>query len=237
MNSSEDEDYMKFEIKDTSKTETYKKRRNKVHLDAMSKNKKSKVQEVQLALEKQKPIQKDNKGFQMLEKLGFKPGTALGKNGISEPIQVELKSDRSGLGKSKSLKSKMDYKLKTKEQQQDYIENMSLKFDMKLVDADLKKARLAIMTSDEQHGKTSIYWPDLSRNRLPDIDGYEYMEPLVEDPLKLEFENLPSDIKLEECVEYLRQEYLYCIWCGTVFADDNDLLTNCPGITRLDHDD
>lgn len=46
-------------------------------------------------------IPSDNKGFAMLAKLGYKAGDALGRStaAISEPIKIEVKSDRGGLGK------------------------------------------------------------------------------------------------------------------------------------------
>lgn len=51
-----------------------------------------------------KAITSDNKGFAMLSKMGFKPGTSLGKSSadstaIKEPIKINLNHDgRSGLG-------------------------------------------------------------------------------------------------------------------------------------------
>jgi hypothetical protein len=52
----------------------------------------------------QKEIGNDNKGFQLLFKMGYKPGTSLGKPSeiedkrIIEPIPLEMKGDRKGLG-------------------------------------------------------------------------------------------------------------------------------------------
>lgn len=46
-------------------------------------------------------ISSDNKGFAMLAKLGYKAGDTLGRStaAVSEPIKIEVKSDRGGLGK------------------------------------------------------------------------------------------------------------------------------------------
>lgn len=54
-------------------------------------------------------ISSDNKGFTMLTKLGYKAGDSLGRStaAIAEPIKIEVKSDRGGLGK----KSADEYKL------------------------------------------------------------------------------------------------------------------------------
>ncbi|VDN18815.1 unnamed protein product [Gongylonema pulchrum] len=51
-----------------------------------------------------KPVEADSKGFLLLSKMGYKPGMSLGvekegrSEGIKEPIALELKSNRSGLG-------------------------------------------------------------------------------------------------------------------------------------------
>lgn len=46
-------------------------------------------------------ISSENKGFAMLAKLGYKAGDAIGRTtaAIAEPIKIEVKSDRGGLGK------------------------------------------------------------------------------------------------------------------------------------------
>lgn len=53
------------------------------------------------------PIEKSNKGFKMLSKMGYKEGVGLGKSGqgITEPVQVNEKIDRGGLGSSLTMPS------------------------------------------------------------------------------------------------------------------------------------
>uniref|UniRef100_W8B7W6 Coiled-coil domain-containing protein 75 n=1 Tax=Ceratitis capitata TaxID=7213 RepID=W8B7W6_CERCA len=58
-----------------------------------------------------KPIEKHNKGFQMLAKMGYRPGQALGskrscnleEKRLLEPIPISVKSDRGGLGREAAL--------------------------------------------------------------------------------------------------------------------------------------
>ena len=54
----------------------------------------------------QKPLDSSNKGFEMLQKLGYKVGEGLGKNnsGRLEPVPFEIKVNRSGLGKENVIK-------------------------------------------------------------------------------------------------------------------------------------
>ena len=49
-------------------------------------------------------------------------------------------------------------------------------------------------------------------------------------------EFLPEE-ELNIITEYLRSQYLYCLWCGITFSDTEDMSTNCPGSTRYDHDE
>lgn len=54
-----------------------------------------------------KPLTEDNKGYKMLQKMGFKNGTGLGKSqsGIKEPIPINLKRGTSGVGREQHVKS------------------------------------------------------------------------------------------------------------------------------------
>ena len=47
-----------------------------------------------------RPIQTSSFGMKMLEKMGFKQGDGLGKNadGIKEPVTIQLKYDKVGIG-------------------------------------------------------------------------------------------------------------------------------------------
>lgn len=61
-----------------------------------------------------KPVSADNKGFALLAKMGYKPGMSLGKDRASEnadepkkltePIAVEMKFGRGGLGRDQEAK-------------------------------------------------------------------------------------------------------------------------------------
>ena len=54
----------------------------------------------------QKSLDSSNKRFALLTKIGYKPGEGLGKSkdGIIEPIGVEVKTNRSGLGAEAATK-------------------------------------------------------------------------------------------------------------------------------------
>jgi hypothetical protein len=75
-----------------------------------------------------------NKGFKMMAKLGYKPGTTLGKStdARTEPIHLSMKEDRGGIGMDSEKKRKMRELIaeserqekKTKVNQVDYRERL-----------------------------------------------------------------------------------------------------------------
>lgn len=57
-------------------------------------------------------ITPQNKGFAMLAKMGYKEGEAIGRtsNGILEPIGIDIKKDRGGLGRDAALKQLKEHR-------------------------------------------------------------------------------------------------------------------------------
>ncbi|XP_014669018.1 PREDICTED: angiogenic factor with G patch and FHA domains 1-like [Priapulus caudatus] len=55
-------------------------------------------------------ISSENPGFKMLKKMGWSEGQSLGKNmtGITEPVNVEVRSQKAGLGSKTSVRMSMD---------------------------------------------------------------------------------------------------------------------------------
>lgn len=63
-------------------------------------------------------ITSDNKGFSMLAKMGYKQGDAIGRHGsggIVEPIPIQVKTNRAGLGRDAALKQLQEYKAKLRQ--------------------------------------------------------------------------------------------------------------------------
>jgi hypothetical protein len=44
-----------------------------------------------------------------------------------------------------------------------------------------------------------------------------------------------SEIKLIDCLMYLRQVHRYCLFCGTSYSNEIDLIQNCPGVEEDEH--
>lgn len=116
--------YSRFSVKDVRPGLVFKqsiKRRFQVEENQKASNEKHrKIQKPAKVLEIERreeglsmAIATENKGFAMLQKMGFKPGQGLGKSGEgrTEPLAVEIKADRGGLGRDAAVKDVAQRKL------------------------------------------------------------------------------------------------------------------------------
>ncbi len=178
----------------------------------------------------------------MLQKMGYNPGKGLGKTGEGrvEPVAVELKADRAGLGRDAAVKEILQRKM-TMLQRRISSQNESTSLNefrnrkkdeavQRLVQADLRKSQRMCKVLDEEKSIMEAaepwFWPEV----VKEPDESEEQEEVEEKEEQLE----PSE-QLELITAYLRQVHLYCTWCATKFEDDQDLSSNCPGATRDDH--
>eukprot|EP00041_Stephanoeca_diplocostata_P013800 m.244384 g.244384 ORF g.244384 m.244384 type:complete len:342 (-) comp19471_c0_seq6:586-1611(-) len=119
------------------------------------------------------PISSDNKGFKMLAKMGYAKGQGLGKNGAgrSEPVGVDVKSGRHGLGRESLLAKQkevraaaIDARRRLREKrsgrmQESFREQMRMKYENKQAERDLPPAQRACEELDTARGITdSILW-------------------------------------------------------------------------------
>ncbi|XP_063978639.1 G patch domain-containing protein 11 [Diachasmimorpha longicaudata] len=249
---SDDEDYMsdKFVLETEKQTTTSlffkKSQQREVELlkrkaaaeeRMREKNKSAKVMEQEKREEGlSSAISSDNKGFEMLIKMGYKPGQGIGKteSGRAEPIPVDVKANRLGLGKSDKRKppkiinptAKLDT-LKT----EDFRNRISIKKAEQLTVTDLLKSQKVCEQLDVkenlQEPKEIWFWPEIeNENGSTDED---------EEKEELQQELLSTNEKLEILTKYLRDNYFYCIWCCAAYGSNEDLKDNCPGNTRSDH--
>ncbi|KKZ67872.1 hypothetical protein EMCG_06401 [[Emmonsia] crescens] len=128
----EEEDYMSMTIaeppKPQGRRETYSEMRRRKQREAEAKSRIPSKAEIAAAEAARREaalstssLDPSNKGFQMMAKLGFKPGTALGKDRspqypsgvdewnrrLTEPLNVVVKEDRGGIGMDSQKKRKI----------------------------------------------------------------------------------------------------------------------------------
>nr|XP_011712179.1 G patch domain-containing protein 11 [Macaca nemestrina] len=185
----------------------------------------------------------ENKGFALLQKMGYKSGQALGKSGggIVEPIPLNIKTGKSGIGHEASLKRKAEEKLESYRKKihmkNQAEEKAAEQFRMRLknkqdemkLEGDLRRSQRACQQLDAQ--KVSLL-PAFSLVKCFGAHcDFIYMCVYIYTYLYMCVLE-----KLQILTSYLREEHLYCIWCGTAYEDKEDLSSNCPGPTSADHD-
>ncbi|XP_023603547.1 G patch domain-containing protein 11 isoform X2 [Myotis lucifugus] len=191
----------------------------------------------------------ENKGFALLQKMGYKSGQALGKSGdgIVEPIPLHVKTGKSGIGHETLIKRKAEEKLESYRRKihmkNKAEENAAEQFRMRLkskqdemkLEGDLRRSQRACQQLDTQKNiqvpREAWYWL-----RLEEETEEEEEEENEQDEDEYESDDLSVLDKLQILTSYLREEHLYCIWCGTAYEDKEDLSSNCPGPTSADHD-
>lgn len=196
----------------------------------------------------------DNKGFAMLQKMGYKPGMKLGPQkestsnvGLSEPIKIKLKIDRGGLGREDEIRRRIfereerrtkirAYKAhETERLTEEFRERMRNKVVHRNLMGDLRKSQKVCEQLDSENDVTEPmrpwFWYSLDyQEEEEDIDEEEEEEEEAKDEIE-------PDEQLNFILDYLRTKYLYCLWCGIKYETADDMDANCPGTEKSDHDE
>uniref|UniRef100_A0A8C4NAT2 G patch domain containing 11 n=1 Tax=Eptatretus burgeri TaxID=7764 RepID=A0A8C4NAT2_EPTBU len=174
--------------------------------------------------------------------------------GITEPIGVNLKAGRGGLGREVAQKEKRHRQEVCRQQEtkvslEEYRKRVRSKMEDRQLESDLRKSQCACQQLDAQAGVNcpvdAWFWvqekkkeEESEEEEKEDREEDEKSEKDDDDEEKEEEENDEpnSHEKLAKLTEYLRTRHLYCVWCGTSYDDADDLASNCPGDTAEDHD-
>eukprot|EP00210_Caulerpa_lentillifera_P009550 g9108.t1 len=175
-------------------------------------------------------LSEENKGYQLLQKMGYIEGKGLGadKQGIVEPLPIAVKRDRKGIGEQSNPKPKRPKKDTQKSNTAaEYREQVSAKFSSKKVTKRLKTVRFLIESLDSRAElERNPFW--LPASKFDDdgiVCGYE------EDQIGL----MKEADAFAAAVEYLREQHFYCFWCGYQYKDKTELEELCPGPSEDDH--
>ncbi|XP_049591647.1 G patch domain-containing protein 11 [Syngnathus scovelli] len=195
----------------------------------------------------QSSISNDNKGFALLQKMGYKAGQGLGKQGAGrvDPIPLNIKTDRGGIGMEEAKKRKAEeeldqYRKKVLAKQQnetksleDFRSRVRTEREERKIEGDLRRSQRACEQLDSQKGikvpREEWYWPKIEIEE-------ELDEPKEEEKEEDDILGLTSFDQLQILTSYLRGIHFYCIWCGTAYNDEEDLFSNCPGDTAAEHE-
>ncbi|KAL3083088.1 hypothetical protein niasHS_010890 [Heterodera schachtii] len=142
------------------------------------------------------PIRAESKGFQLLAKMGYKEGMSLGRSAADEqqmdsrtkePILIQLRMDRSGVGMDEHRKEKQrdlcEAYMERMKRQADNEEELAIDFrrrkraamEMKQLISEIQKLRKTCQEMDTRIGKTIPdqfwFWPIYSNtNQLVDME-------------------------------------------------------------------
>ncbi|KAL7073265.1 hypothetical protein ACQ4LE_007323 [Meloidogyne hapla] len=217
------------------------------------------------------PIGSESKGFKLLSLMGYKPGMSLGvkregnqSEGIKEPIPIQVKADRSGVGHEEEQNEKqrqiceahMDRMKKRARMEEslavDFRNKKRMHAIQRQIISDIQQARSACQQMDLSAGKEVPehfwFWPIYS-SKLPEVSDeeeddnenltYNYTNGRVA-PVEVDFNAMDEDEldnSLAHIIGYLRREHFYCVWCGCAYSDSEDIEKACPGSTRSAHDE
>ncbi|XP_017104634.2 G patch domain-containing protein 11 [Drosophila bipectinata] len=237
----------KRQIEVQSKQEEHKKRQREASSSGNVNN-----ERLQQSLSQ--PLTSENKGFQLLAKMGYKAGTGLGKQPDAriEPVGISIKSGRGGLGREAAVAE-----LKAKRQElrrahllqkagiqpgeeistEAYRRRATQKAEERKLMYDIKRCQQTCESLDLKEGiaepDMEFFWPPKPKEEVEETeDGEE--QPEEEEEQAEEDAYTPSE-QLEMLTSYLRTAYTFCYWCGTHYTSKDDLDSNCPGLTRDDH--
>ncbi|XP_078397864.1 G patch domain-containing protein 11 [Cetorhinus maximus] len=194
----------------------------------------------------QSSLGSENKGFALLQKMGYKEGRGLGKsgNGIVEPIPLQIKTGRGGIGHEAAEKRKAEETTEHRKRMSqvkkraeefalnEYRLHVRQKKDQLQMEGDLRKSQLACQQLDTQKGigvpQETWYWLPAS------IDDNAKEEE--EESSEWDYKTFhTTEEKLLILTSYLRRKYFYCVWCAISYQDEEDLSDNCPGECAADH--
>ncbi|XP_017292164.1 G patch domain-containing protein 11 [Kryptolebias marmoratus] len=227
-------------VKEAIKKEAKQKEKNIQNRQKTFKEQETESREAAL----QTSISNQNKGFALLQKMGYKAGQGLGKEGAGrvDPIPLNIKANREGFGMEEVKKRKAEeelhhYRQKVRAKQQneaksveDFRTRVRTEREERKIEADLRRSQRSCEQLDSQKGvsvpREAWYWPGVDADNEDDA-AEEEEEEVTE---------LTSFDKLQILTSYLRGIHFYCLWCGTAYNDEDDLCSNCPGDTAADHE-
>ncbi|KAJ4885076.1 TBCC domain-containing protein 1 [Raphanus sativus] len=177
------------------------------------------------------PIGESNVGFKLLKQMGYKPGSALGKGGSgrAEPVTVDIRRSRAGVGREDPHKEKRkreevekeNEKRKVEEMLEDFGDRQKSQWRNKRVVINFRKAKAAL----DQLENVEVV-PE--KKKEGDEDGKA-------DEEEEEEEEVITEEDLQEILMKLRDEHRYCPFCGFQYETSEALLSNCPGVNEDDH--
>ncbi|KAL4571636.1 hypothetical protein LXL04_018399 [Taraxacum kok-saghyz] len=172
-------------------------------------------------------IPQSNIGFKMLKQMGYTPGSGLGGSGRTEPVGLEIRRSRAGIGREDPIKEKLrkdeemlwEKRKKEEELMADFGCRVKERWRNKRVVVNFHKAKGVL---DQLENKEVVVEVEKKDDDEKDDEDDEEEEVITEEDLL-------------EILMKLRDDFRYCLFCGCQYESMEALLDNCPGINEDDH--
>ncbi|CAN6440326.1 unnamed protein product [Victoria cruziana] len=234
----EEEDYMgdisQFLPPETSDTSRSKKRRTEEpgqksvlrNLSWQQKRKISREQQQREEDEKtlalaQTALEPSNIGFRMLQQMGYKPGSALGKEGKGrvEPVGLQIRRSRTGIGGRTPEEARASRERVREDRLRRTEEGLASEFGSRQKSA----WRFRKAAADYEKAKAALAQLENAEFVAPPLPGDD------SDKGKEEEEEVITEEDMQELLSTLRDKHFYCLYCGCQYESMEALLSNCPG--------
>ncbi|XAR70021.1 hypothetical protein NMG60_11001835 [Bertholletia excelsa] len=174
-------------------------------------------------------IPQSNIGFKLLKQMGYNPGSALGKEGSRsgrvEPVGLEIRRTRAGIGREDPRKEKRRKEEEREERKKRKEESLMADFGCRQ-----KEQWRSRKIAGNYHKAKAV---------LEQLENKEVVLEAEKDEEGEENEEEEEEEITEEDMLYilmrLREEYHYCLFCGCQYESMEALLANCPGLNEDDH--
>ncbi|XP_073149919.1 uncharacterized protein [Henckelia pumila] len=171
-------------------------------------------------------IPESNIGYKLLKQMGYTPGSALGKEGSgrAEPVGLEIRRGRAGIGKEDPKVEKMKREKQIAETRKRKEEELIVDFGSRQKER-WKGRRIIVNYRKAEDALAQLENRDVEVEKKGDEDGEneeEEEEDITEEDL--------TNVLLK-----LRNEFHYCLFCGCQYETMEALLSDCPGINEDDH--
>lgn len=202
----------------------------------IKKAKLQKEEEEQIIKGSSSAIPSTNIGFKMMQQMGYNPGLALGKDGQGrlEPVGIDIKRSRTGLGRDDVEKEKKI--AMAKEMERNTQENRRTEHNMMSDFRDRRKQLWKSRKIMSTYKKVSATLAQLEGVDLgPDTDDKAKKQEEGVDGAEEDEEDEVTAEELLELLNRLRIEFNYCFYCGFQYESADALISGCPGVEEEDH--
>ncbi|CAL9120914.1 unnamed protein product [Musa textilis] len=172
-------------------------------------------------------IPASNVGFRMLKMMGYKPGSALGKDGggLAEPVGLQIRRSRAGIGvEEEAVRKEWAAGERKRRREEEMVAEFGSRqkthWRSRRIVGDYRKAEAALAQLEKREVVE------------PPKDDAEEEKPQEEEE---EEEEVITEQNLHDILTKLRDEHRYCLYCGYQYESSEELATDCPGPSDEDH--